>query len=83
MVGDLSVSNHTYRPETAALGIDRAISIFEGRWKLVILFHLFGEIEVVRGGVSQQPARKPGGPSAPKAASAERHAVDFLPYRSS
>ena len=50
MVGDVPVSNHTYTPETAALGIDRAISIFEGRWKLVILFHPFGEIEVVRGG---------------------------------
>jgi DNA-binding HxlR family transcriptional regulator len=29
-------------PDSAAVGVDRAISIVEGRWKLVILFHLFG-----------------------------------------
>jgi DNA-binding HxlR family transcriptional regulator len=27
---------------TAAEGVESAIKIFEGRWKLVILFHLFG-----------------------------------------
>ena len=50
-----------YTPETAAVGIDRAISIFEGRWKLVILFHLFGgkvlrfsDLERAISGVSQK-----------------------------
>ena len=36
------MSKHAHTPGTAAIGIDRAISIVEGRWKLVILFHLFG-----------------------------------------
>src|ERR1700720_1192791 len=29
-------------PSTAASGVEQAIQILEGRWKLVILFHLFG-----------------------------------------
>ena len=29
-------------PESAAVGIDQAIGSLRGRWKLVILFHLFG-----------------------------------------
>src|SRR5436189_6279273 len=29
-------------PVTAAQGIENALKILEGRWKLVILFHLFG-----------------------------------------
>src|SRR5207245_3307319 len=29
-------------PVTAASGVERALKILEGRWKLVILFHLFG-----------------------------------------
>jgi DNA-binding HxlR family transcriptional regulator len=29
-------------PTSAADGVERALSILEGRWKLVILFHLFG-----------------------------------------
>ena len=33
--------HHT--PVTAASGIEDAIQMLEGRWKLVILFHLFGE----------------------------------------
>ncbi|HMN83024.1 MAG TPA: winged helix-turn-helix transcriptional regulator [Burkholderiaceae bacterium] len=32
--------HHT--PATAASGIEGAIQMLEGRWKLVILFHLFG-----------------------------------------
>jgi DNA-binding HxlR family transcriptional regulator len=32
--------HHT--PATAASGIEDAIQMLEGRWKLVILFHLFG-----------------------------------------
>ena len=29
-------------PTSAADGVERALKILEGRWKLVILFHLFG-----------------------------------------
>ncbi|WP_259779335.1 winged helix-turn-helix transcriptional regulator [Aestuariispira ectoiniformans] len=32
--------NHTR--ETAAEGVEKALKILEGRWKLTILFHLFG-----------------------------------------
>lgn len=31
-----------YTPATAASGVERAFTLLEGRWKLVILFHLFG-----------------------------------------
>ena len=31
-----------YTPATAARGVERAVKLVEGRWKLVILFHLFG-----------------------------------------
>jgi DNA-binding HxlR family transcriptional regulator len=31
-----------YTPVTAANGIEEAIKLLEGRWKLLILFHLFG-----------------------------------------
>jgi DNA-binding HxlR family transcriptional regulator len=31
-----------YTPVTAASGVEQALKILEGRWKLVILFHLFG-----------------------------------------
>jgi DNA-binding HxlR family transcriptional regulator len=30
-----------YTPASAAGGVERALKILEGRWKLVILFHLF------------------------------------------
>src|SRR6266478_5580554 len=33
-------SEHT--PATAASGVEQAFKILEGRWKLIILFHLFG-----------------------------------------
>jgi DNA-binding HxlR family transcriptional regulator len=36
------VSNHAHTPASAAAGIEHAIRMLEGRWKLVILFHLFG-----------------------------------------
>jgi DNA-binding HxlR family transcriptional regulator len=55
------VSNQAYTPDTAAGGIVRAIGIFEGRWKLMILFHLFGgkvlrfsQLERAIPGVSQK-----------------------------
>lgn len=31
-----------YTPITAAEGIEEALRMLEGRWKLLILFHLFG-----------------------------------------
>jgi len=32
----------TYTQETAANGVEQAFKLLEGRWKLVIMFHLFG-----------------------------------------
>src|SRR5580693_2777015 len=32
----------TYTPSSAAKGVEDALRILEGRWKLIILFHLFG-----------------------------------------
>src|SRR5712672_3401244 len=29
-------------PVTAAAGVEKALEVLEGRWKLLILFHLFG-----------------------------------------
>jgi DNA-binding HxlR family transcriptional regulator len=34
--------NHEMTPTSAADGVEQALKILEGRWKLVILFHLFG-----------------------------------------
>ena len=31
-----------HTPASAADGVERALKVLEGRWKLVILFHLFG-----------------------------------------
>ena len=31
-----------YTRDSAAEGVERALTLLEGRWKLVILFHLFG-----------------------------------------
>ena len=31
-----------YTPASAAEGVEQALKVLEGRWKLVILFHLFG-----------------------------------------
>lgn len=50
-----------YTASTAADGVQRAFRMLEGRWKLVILFHLFGrkllrfsELERAIPGVSQK-----------------------------
>lgn len=32
----------SYTRETAAEGVENALKLLEGRWKLIILFHLFG-----------------------------------------
>jgi DNA-binding HxlR family transcriptional regulator len=32
-----------HTPTSAADGVERALKVLEGRWKLVILFHLFGD----------------------------------------
>ena len=36
------MSKDAHTPASAAAGIEHAINMLEGRWKLVILFHLFG-----------------------------------------
>lgn len=48
-------------PAAAAAGVEDALAILEGRWKLVILFHLFGgkvlrfsELERATPGISQK-----------------------------
>src|SRR6202030_2559509 len=50
-----------YTPVTAAQDVEQALKILEGRWKLLILFHLFGgkilrfsELERAIPGVSQK-----------------------------
>ena len=52
---------HSHTRETAAEGVENALALLEGRWKLVILFHLFGgnvlrfsELERAIPGVSQK-----------------------------
>ena len=51
----------SYTPETAAQGVQNVIKVLEGRWKLVILFQLFGgqvrrfsDLERAIPGVSQK-----------------------------
>ena len=51
----------SYTPVTAAENVELALKVLEGRWKLVILFHLFGgkvlrfsELERAIPGVSQK-----------------------------
>lgn len=51
----------TYTPDTAAIDIEAALKLVKGRWKLVILFHLFGgqvqrfsDLERLIPGVSQK-----------------------------
>ncbi|MDE1991970.1 MAG: helix-turn-helix transcriptional regulator [Rhizobiaceae bacterium] len=43
-VGYLPESQHQNfaTPSSAAIGVENVLRILEGRWKLVILFHLFG-----------------------------------------
>ena len=55
------VSKHAHTPASAAVGIELAIRMLEGRWKLVILFHLFGgktlrfsDLERAIPGISQK-----------------------------
>src|SRR6202521_447908 len=38
----LTCKDGAYTPVTAAIGVEQAFKFLEGRWKLVILFHLFG-----------------------------------------
>nr|WP_321525713.1 helix-turn-helix domain-containing protein [uncultured Cohaesibacter sp.] len=52
---------HEYTQESAAEGVEAALRMIEGRWKLIILFHLFGgrilrfsELERAIPGVSQK-----------------------------
>ncbi|MEA1649610.1 helix-turn-helix domain-containing protein [Nitrospirillum sp. BR 11164] len=60
MVSDrLSKPDHT--PVTAAEGVEQAFRMLEGRWKLLILFHLFGyqlrrfsDLERALPGISQK-----------------------------
>jgi DNA-binding HxlR family transcriptional regulator len=60
-VGDSPLSKRAHTPASAAVGIEHAISMLEGRWKLQILFHLFGgrtlrfsDLERAIPGVSQK-----------------------------
>lgn len=34
--------SNPHTPESAAHGLEKALKLLEGRWKLLILFHLFG-----------------------------------------
>lgn len=50
-----------YTPSTAASGIEEVLRLLEGRWKLIILFHLFGgkvqrfsDFEKLIPGISQK-----------------------------
>ncbi len=52
---------HFETPTQAALGVEDVLRLLEGRWKLVILFHLFGgkvlrfsELERAIPGISQK-----------------------------
>jgi len=40
-VGYARQSNPAHTPQTAAQGIEAAFGMLEGRWKVLILFHLF------------------------------------------
>jgi DNA-binding HxlR family transcriptional regulator len=37
-----SKGNKQHTPATAATGVEQAFKFLEGRWKMVILFHMFG-----------------------------------------
>ncbi|WLI78699.1 helix-turn-helix domain-containing protein [Kosakonia sp. H02] len=50
-----------YTPASAALGVEKVIRLLEGRWKLIILFHLFdgkvqrySDFEKLIPGISQK-----------------------------
>ena len=55
------MSKHAHTPASAAARIEHEIGMLEGRWKLVILFHLFGgktlrfsDLERAISGISQK-----------------------------
>jgi DNA-binding HxlR family transcriptional regulator len=55
------MSKVKYTAVTAARGVEQAFKMLEGRWKLVILFHLFGgtllrfsDLERAISGISQK-----------------------------
>jgi DNA-binding HxlR family transcriptional regulator len=55
------VQNQAHTPTSAAAGVEAALKTLEGRWKLLILFHLFGgkllrfsELERAMPAVSQK-----------------------------
>ena len=50
-----------YTPDTAAVGVEKVLRLLEGRWKLIILFHLFdgkvqrySDLERLIPGISQK-----------------------------
>jgi len=50
-----------YTPATAAVGVEEVLKLLEGRWKLIILFHLFdgkvqrySDFEKLIPGISQK-----------------------------
>ncbi|MFM0514811.1 winged helix-turn-helix transcriptional regulator [Paraburkholderia sp. RL17-373-BIF-A] len=50
-----------YTPATAATGVEKVFKLLEGRWKLIILFHLFdgkvqrfSDLEKLIPGISQK-----------------------------
>ena len=43
------MSKHAHTPTSAAAAIEHAIRMLDGRWKLVILFHLFGGKTITHG----------------------------------
>lgn len=54
-------TDREYTPVTAAKGVEQAFKLLEGRWKLVIMFHLFGgktlrfsDLERAIPGISQK-----------------------------
>src|SRR6185436_4297972 len=60
-VRNAPVSKRPHTPASAAAGIEQAIRRLDGRWKLVILFHLFGgktlrfsDLERTIPGISQK-----------------------------
>jgi DNA-binding HxlR family transcriptional regulator len=59
--GKLDRTGAPYTPETAASDVEAALKVVEGRWKLIILFHLFdgkirrfSDLERAIPGISQK-----------------------------
>ncbi len=57
----MNITRPAYTADTAADGVEQAIRVLEGRWKLLILFRLFGgrllrfsELERTLPGISQK-----------------------------